>query len=70
MFKRATKAQVITHHIQGLARTVYSSLASVLHKAVVIYVLPSILYRIKAWYIRQKKPSQAHTSEFVNICVK
>jgi hypothetical protein len=57
MFKRATKAQVIAYHIQGLACTVYSPFASVLHKAVVTCVLFSILYRTEAWYIRQRKPN-------------
>jgi hypothetical protein len=70
MFKKAIKAQIIAHYIQGLAYTVYSLFASVLHKVVVTCVLLSILYRTEAWYIRQKKPSQAHISKFVSIYVK
>jgi hypothetical protein len=57
MFKKAAKAQVITYYIQGLAYTVYNSLISVLYKAIVMCVLFFILYKTKAWYIRQKKPS-------------
>jgi hypothetical protein len=57
MFKKAAKAQVIAHHIQGLAYTVYSLLAFILHKTVVTYVLFFILYGTEAWYIEQKKPS-------------
>jgi hypothetical protein len=70
MFKKATKAQVVAHHIRGLARTVYSPLISALHKTVVTCVLLSILYRTEAWYARQKKPSQAHINRFVNTRVK
>jgi hypothetical protein len=57
MTKRATKAQVITHYIQGLVHTVYSLSVSVLYKIVVIYVFFSILYRTEAWYTGQRKPS-------------
>jgi hypothetical protein len=57
MSEKAIKAQVVAHHIQGLARTVHSPPVSALHKAVVTYVLPSILYRTKAWYAGQKKLS-------------
>jgi hypothetical protein len=57
VFKKAVKAQVIAHYIQGLAHIVYNPSASALRKAVVTYVLPSILYGIEAWYIEQKKPS-------------
>jgi hypothetical protein len=57
MFKKAAKAQVIAYYIQGLAYIVYSLPISALHKAVVMYVLLSILYRTKAWYTGQKKPS-------------
>jgi hypothetical protein len=55
--KRAAKAQVIAYHIQGLARIVHGPPASALCKAVVMYVLPFILYRTEAWYVGQKKPS-------------
>jgi hypothetical protein len=48
MSERAAKAQIITHHIQGLAYTVHSPLVFALHKTVVTYVLPSILYKTKA----------------------
>jgi hypothetical protein len=70
MSERAVKAQVVANHIRGLARTVHSPPASVLRKAVVTYVLLSILYRTEAWYARQKKPSQAHTSRFVSARVR
>jgi hypothetical protein len=68
--EKAAKAQVVAHHIQGLACIVHSPSTSVLHKAVVMCVLPSILYKTEAWYVRQKKPSRAYTSKFVNTRVK
>jgi hypothetical protein len=68
--KRAAKARVVAHHIRGLARTVHSPPASVLRKAVVTYVLPSILYGTEAWYAGQRKPSRAHTSRFVSARVR
>jgi hypothetical protein len=70
MSKKATKAQVITYHIQGLAYTVHNPFISVLYKTLVMCVLSSILYRTEAWYTRQRKPSQAHTSKFVSTRVK
>jgi hypothetical protein len=70
MFKKAVKAQVIAHYIEGLACTVHSPSASALRKAVVTCVLLFILYKTKAWYTGQKKPSQAHTSKFVSARVK
>jgi hypothetical protein len=48
MSEKAAKAQVIVYHIQGLAYTVHSPFTSVLRKAVVTYVLLSILYRTEA----------------------
>jgi hypothetical protein len=48
VFKRAAKAQVVAHYIQGIACTVYSLSASVLRKAVVTCVLLFILYGIEA----------------------
>ena len=70
MFERSAKAQIIAHHIQGLARTVYSLPTSVLHKAVVTCVLLFILYGTEAWYAGRRKPSRAHTSGFVSARVR
>jgi hypothetical protein len=64
--ERAAKARVVAHHIRGLARTVYGPPASVLRKAVVTCVLPSILYGTEAWYAGRRKPSRAHTSGSVS----
>jgi hypothetical protein len=70
MFKRAAKARVVAYYIWGLACTVYSPSTSALRKAVVTCMLPFILYRTEAWYIRQKKPSWAYISRFVSVCVR
>jgi hypothetical protein len=64
--ERAAKARVVAHHIRGLARTVHGPPASVLRKAVVTCVLPSILYGTEAWYAGRRKPSRAHTSGSVS----
>jgi hypothetical protein len=68
--KRAAKAQVVAYHIRGLAHTVYGPPASVLRKAVVTYVLSSILYGTEAWYTGRRKPSRAHISGSVSARIR
>jgi hypothetical protein len=53
---RARKARAVAQHIRDLARTVDGPTASSLRKAVITYVIPSLLYGTKAWYVGRTKP--------------
>jgi len=54
--EHAAKARKVSHHICGLARTKDGTVASALQKAVITYVLPSVLYGTKAWYAGRTNP--------------
>jgi hypothetical protein len=45
----------VAQHIRGLGRTIDGPPASSLRKAVITYVLPSILYGTEAWYTGRTK---------------
>lgn len=62
--KRATKAYKVSYYIKGLARTKDRPLASILCKAVIIYILPSILYSTKAQYIGYTKLLHIHCQDY------
>ena len=56
MLEQAFIARKVSYYIRSLARTKDGPLALLLHKAVITYVLPLILYGTKAWYVGRIKP--------------